>query len=337
MKKELFVKIGFSSTLALLTGLGMMPIFDDDINSLTTDGLDWEDNEYISPIIAINTLAIFTLLANYVYLSYLTEESDVDIVENKPGKLALTLAKFVAICAAISPVSQLWVVELDNQEYVGSSGFDQYIAWATVTSLPILAHESMTCYSSLKAQLRDNLNHIDLNSVGDNIFVYTPTLLSIPGRFISYYYSTYFLAKEIGIPEELSIATGILVGGVIGSAVLGVAEYRALKSLFEQKEEPIGKLKTLFGVMCALEGVILTLPMVATGMSAIEDQPALIKGVLYSPLFISNTVFRGSSIYEAVVGTYDFMNSYFCLDNDKIENNTTLPINIAGDVYEIID
>ena len=277
------------------------------------------------------------MLANYVYLSYLTEEADVDIVENEPGKLALTVAKSVAICAAISPVSQLWVVELDDQEYVDSSGFDQYIAWATLTSLPILAHESMTCYSSLKAQLKDNLTHINLDSVGDNIFVYTPTLLSMPGRFISYSYSTYFLAKEVGMPEELSIASGILIGGLVGSAVLGVAEYRALKNLFERQEEPVGKLKMAFGVMCALEGAFLTLPMVATGMSAIEDQPALIKGALYSPLFISNTVFRGSSIYEAVVGTYDAMISYFCFDNDNVENNITLPINIAGDVYEVIE
>ena len=62
MKKGLAAKIACSSVFAFLTGLGMMPIFDDDINSLTTDGLDWEDNEYISPFIALNTLAIFFIV-----------------------------------------------------------------------------------------------------------------------------------------------------------------------------------------------------------------------------------------------------------------------------------
>lgn len=336
MKKGLVLKIGFSSTFAFLTGLGMMPIFDDDVKSLTTDALDWEDNKYLSPIIAINTLVVFSLLANYLFLKYLMRESGSEESKDESGKLSLLAAKSVSVCASLAPVSQLWVVELENKEYVDSEGFDEYIAWAMATSLPILLHESMLCYSALKAQLKDNLTQINLNSVGDNVFVYIPTLLAIPGRFISYYYSTYFLAKKIGLPEELSIVSGIIIGGVLGSAVLGVAEYRSLKSLFENKEASLDKLRITFGAVCALEGALLTLPMVATGISAIEDQPVLIKGVLYYPLFISSTVLRGSSLYEAFMGNCNIIKDIFCTNPVGDLEELDAAVNIVGEVYDTI-
>lgn len=328
ISKKLLAKIGISSSLAFLTGLGMMPIFDDDIKSLTDEeGVDWQDNEYISPIIALNTLLVFTVLANYFYLNFFVEDQrnlkkdDNEDNTNNQSVNKTTLAGIgaVSLCAAMLPVSQLWVVELDDQEYVGSSGFDQYIGWATVTSVPVLLSEAIICYSSLKHQIQHKVSDINLDSVGDKLFAYGPTVASFPGRFISYSYSTYFLAKEIGIPEEVSIGLGILIGGVISSSFIGAVEYGALKSLFKEQEVPISKLDVLLGAVCALEGSILALPIVATGMNVIEDQSDLVKSALYAPVFITNSVLKASLIHKAITKSYYALKNYCCVGVDSLK------------------
>ena len=307
VSKTLVAKIGISSSIALMTGLGMMPIFDDDIKSVV-ESLDFENSDYLTPFISINTLVIFSLLANFVFMHYFLDGD-----ENDDGlNVKLFTAKGVAILAAMLPVSQLWAVELSNQEFVGSSGFDQYMAWATFTTLPVLGYESMICYSSLKNFLKNKTTHIELNSVGDKLFVYIPTTLSIPGRFVAYSYSTYFLAEKIGIPDGYSIAIGIVAGGVVGATVLGIGEYGKLKSLFEPSNSRLPLNKVLLGAVCAMEGVILTVPMVSTGMNAIPGADPLIKALLYSPLFISNTVLQGSNVYDAIKYVYTSADSYCC-------------------------
>lgn len=353
MKKSLLAKIGLSSGLAFMTGLGMMPIFDDDIKSLTEDGLDWEDNEYISPIIALNTLMIFSILANYFYLNYFIEDQrdfredrENDEPENEFASNMFSIAAgAVSLCAAALPVSQLWVVETENQQYAESSGFDQYIAWATFTTIPILLNETITCYASLKDQFQRKLLNVDLDSVGDKLFLYTPVVMSIPGRFISYYYSTYFLAKEIGLPEEIAIGTGIIVGGLIGSSVIGAIEYGAMKSLFQKQEGPLKKLDILLGSFCALEGCVLALPMVATGMDVIEDQSAFLKSALYSPVFITSSVLKSKIIHEVITGSYKAMQQYCCVGVDSFNDilrweDVTNEVNLNGsdsNLYEEIN
>lgn len=350
MKKTLIAKIGLSSSLAFLTGLGMMPIFDEDIKSLTSEGLDWEDNEYISPIIALNTLLIFSILANYFYLNYLVEDTRdfrEDREENNSdnevlNKVFLGSAGIVSLCASALPVSQLWVVETDNQEYVGSSGFDQYIAWATFTTLPVFLNEAITCYASLKDQFQRKLLHVDLDSIGDKLFLYTPVIASVPGRFISYYYSTYFLAKEIGLPEEIAIGIGITIGGVIGSTVIGAIEYGSLKSLFQKQESPMSKFSIVLGVFCAVEGCVLALPMIATGMDVIEDQSALLKSALYAPLFITSSTLKASIIHESIIGSYNAIKQYCCVGVDSFSeilkwDDLTSEVGINGDSIEIYE
>ena len=127
-----------------------------------------------------------------------------------------------------------------------------------------------------------------------------PTLLSATGRFIAYTASAAYLGTELGMGEELSLVMGALIGGVAGSSVIGVAEHNSLKWLFEKREDNTTWKQKLGGAICALEGVLLTLPLVTTGMEAVKDWNPVFKGMIFSPLFISHSIYEGRSIYKAI-------------------------------------
>ena len=293
------VQLAISGIVGIGTGLAMLPIFDSEVQELSEAGLIIDEYNVASIGVSINTLAIFSTVSTIALYHYMSHRDHKD--ESTPfQKIALDIAKVASLCSAILPVSQLWAIEVTNQSIVGSSGFDEYLAWATFTTLPLCIYKSLEAFEHLSDFVLNKLHHINLDSIGSNLFVYMPTLLSATGRFIAYTASAAYLGTELGMGEELSLVMGALIGGVAGSSVIGVAEHNSLKWLFEKREENTTWKQKLGGAICALEGILLTLPLVTTGMEAVKEWNPVFKGMIFSPLFISHSIYEGRSIYKAI-------------------------------------
>ena len=340
------VQLAISGIVGIGTGLAMLPIFDSEVQELSEAGLIIDEYNVASIGVSINTLAIFSTVSTIALYHYMSHRDHKD--ESTPfQKIALDIAKVASLCSAILPVSQLWAIEVTNQSIVGSSGFDEYLAWATFTTLPLCIYKSLEAFEHLSDFVLNKLHHINLDSIGSNLFVYMPTLLSATGRFIAYTASAAYLGTELGMGEELSLVMGSLIGGVAGSSVIGVAEHNSLKWLFEKREENTTWKQKLGGAICALEGILLTLPLVTTGMEAVKEWNPVFKGMIFSPLFISHSIYEGRCIYKAIEKLFHVQQDVegqlrlISIDGDnegyeRFVSTDSLPvdneqINIAGD------
>ena len=340
------VQLAISGIVGIGTGLAMLPIFDSEVQELSEAGLIIDEYNVASIGVSINTLAIFSTVSTIALYHYMSHRDHKD--ESTPfQKIALDIAKVASLCSAILPVSQLWAIEVTNQSIVGSSGFDEYLAWATFTTLPLCIYKSLEAFEHLSDFVLNKLHHINLDSIGSNLFVYMPTLLSATGRFIAYTASAAYLGTELGMGEELSLVMGALIGGVAGSSVIGVAEHNSLKWLFEKREENTTWKQKLGGAICALEGILLTLPLVTTGMEAVKEWNPVFKGMIFSPLFISHSIYEGRCIYKAIEKLFHVQQDVegqlrlISIDGDnegyeRFVSTDSLPvdneqINIAGD------
>lgn len=279
------------------TGLAMMPIFDAEIEKLEDIGIEIEDGPVVNAAITVNTLCVFTSMASITLYFFMRDNNRHESSELQ--KIALNLGKVAAICSTILPLSQLWTVELEDQAYSDSVGFSQYIAWAAATSIPLCIYRSVDAFEYIEGFIHNTLKHVELDSIGSKLFLYLPSALSFVGRFIAYSASAAYLGTEIGISEGVSIVLGTLIGGVAGSTVIGIAEYQSLKELFAKQEEPLTCMQFIGGTICALEGLLLTLPLVTTGLTAVSEWNPFIKGALFSPLLVSHALLEGRNIYKA--------------------------------------
>jgi hypothetical protein len=292
-----FIKLLISGVVGIGTGLAMLPIFDDEVNELDAAGINIDKYNIASISVSVNTLLLFSSVATITIYHYLQNNSKEKSTELQ--KLALEVGKVASMCATILPVSQLWAIELENQEITGTEGFNEYIAWATATTVPLCIFKSIESYEYVRDFVLNKLDHIDLNNVGSKLFVYMPTVLSSLGRFISYSASGAFLAESLGLSEEFSWVIGALIGGIAGSGVVAIAEHNSLKYLFEKSDKSLTLKQKLGATICTLEGVLLTLPIVTTGMEAVDSWSPLVKGLIFAPLFVSHTVLEARSIYKA--------------------------------------
>lgn len=295
--KAKFLQMILSSTVGLGTGLAMMPIFDAEIEKLEDIGIEIEDGPVVNAAITVNTLCVFTSMASITLYFFMRDNNRHESSELQ--KIALNLGKVAAICSTILPLSQLWTVELEDQAYSDSVGFSQYIAWAAATSIPLCIYRSVDAFEYIEGFIHNTLKHVELDSIGSKLFLYLPSALSFVGRFIAYSASAAYLGTEIGISEGVSIVLGTLIGGVAGSTVIGIAEYQSLKELFAKQEEPLTCMQFIGGTICALEGLLLTLPLVTTGLTAVSEWNPFIKGALFSPLLVSHALLEGRNIYKA--------------------------------------
>ncbi len=296
--KVKLVQLALSGIVGIGTGLAMLPIFDAEINDLEDAGLNIDKYNITSIAVSVNTLLLFSSVATISLYHYMKEKNnDANITELK--KVALEVSKVAAMCATILPVSQLWATEISNQEITGSEGFNEFIAWATITTVPLCIFKSIEAYDYLKDFILNKLDSIPLDTVGSKLFVYMPTVLSATGRFIAYSASASYLGTEIGLSSEFSVAMGILIGGIAGSTVIGIGEYNSLKYLFSEREHPLSWKQKVGAALCMGEGVLLTLPLVTTGMEAVKEWSPYIKGILFAPLFLSHAIYEGRSIYKA--------------------------------------
>jgi hypothetical protein len=129
-----------STILGAGVGLAMMPIFNKEVRNLENYGINVHENDASFAISTINTLFIAGCSAGFYFYNYFFNHKE-EAKQEEPNKCKtalLTLCKVGSIASALIPVSMLWNVELNNQKVKETHGFDQFIAWATFTSVPLL-------------------------------------------------------------------------------------------------------------------------------------------------------------------------------------------------------
>lgn len=278
------------------TGMAMTPIFNHLVKESDVFGKDIHKNDYVYAISSLNTVLIYSATATFTSYYYFKSSSLNTAYTSNCTKVSIYGAKICGSMAALIPLSLLWGVELQNQNHSHSSGFDQFLAWATFTTLPLILYKSVDASRSID-KIYINRDNISLNSTGAKAFVYTPIAISLVGRFIAYGYASYNMCKAFGLDETSSMALGA-IGGSAAAISTSVLEYNALKSLFKKHPEYTCK-NVVGGVLSTIEGAWLAIPTVSVGLAAISGWNPFIKATLFAPLFFTDTTLQASNIYNA--------------------------------------
>jgi hypothetical protein len=301
-----------STVVALGTGLAMMPIFNNLVKHSEEFGIDIHSNRVLFNMSTANTFIVaffssFSSMYHFIAKHQTQIDSAVSQTENKVKDTAIILSKILASCSALLPLGLLWGVELQNQKIVDSSGFDKFIAWATFTTIPLIADNVVESVQTVN-NIHDNPTDIELDTMGSKLVVYGLAGLSIAGRVIAYTEVVKTLAAATGISQNAALGIGI-AGGLLGSGGITAFEYNAIKSLFAKIDEPFTFKNTfkkaLIGTFAALEGAWFSLPIVALGLNATTEWNPLLKGALFTPLFVSHSIFEATKIYNNIMMGYD--------------------------------
>lgn len=284
-----------SLAVSVGTGLAMMPIFNNIVKNSEQFGIDIHSNKDLFITSTANTFIVASFSSFATMYDFIkTHQQD---LSKESNHICLSISKVAASCSLILPLGLLWGVELHNQSQSGSSGFDEFMAWAAFTTAPLIIDRIVSSVNTVDSIVNNNKT-IDLNSIGEKLVVYGLSGLSIAGRSIAFTEVAKTLALNMGFSSETALVTGIITGGVLGSGSGAIFEYQNIKSLFEKTTQPIGIKNIAYGAIAAAEGAWFTLPLVSLGLQLMDEWNPLLKAVIVAPLFVSHTVFQANQIYN---------------------------------------
>jgi hypothetical protein len=291
-----------STILGAGVGLAMMPIFNEEVEHLENYGINVHGNTTFFAISTINTLIVMgfcSAFAMYKYLSSAKQGKPKDFSQEQ--KLALKLIETGCVLKALVPVGLLWDIELNNQEVQGTNGFDQFIAWATFTSLPLIIFNSLNNFKQIDKFIANKSENIELNTFGSKLVTYGISFTSLIGRGVSFTYILDNFFTQLGFKQTTSLPVAIITSGVIGNVIGGLNEYSQLKKLFKVTDNNISYRELALGTLAALEGAWFTLPLISEGLNNTKDWNPLLKGAIFSSFFLSHTNLEASHIYHSLL------------------------------------
>lgn len=291
-----------STILGTGVGLAMMPIFNEEVEHLENYGIDVHGNSTFFTISAINTLIVAGVSTGFYFYNYIFNSKKEEELElNKIQKGALALCKVGGFVGSLIPVGMLWNIELNDQKIEGTHGFDQFIAWATFTSLPLIFFKTLNNFEQVSKYIMGKSDNTDLPNLGSKITVYGLSGISLISRGISLTYIFNEFQKQLGADESISLPISIITGGVIGNITLGLSEYSNLKKLFKNNIDGSNYKQLLLGISSALEGGWFSLPLITQGLEATKDWNALLKGAIFAPFFLSHMNSESSHLYHSIL------------------------------------
>jgi len=292
-----------SSIVATGTGVAMMPIFNNLVKNSSKFGLDVHDNKLFLELSTANTF-IISSLSSFVTMNEFIKKHQTTRIEN--DKWHITLAKTCASFSLIMPLGLLWTTEFNNQKVAGSSGFDEYMTWATFSSIPLIVGQITDSVSTVNT-ITDKTLLNSVSTVGGQIFIYGLSAASLVGRAISFTEVSKNLALIMGFSPEISLAIGIATGGVLTSSGVSILEFSTLKNLFEKQYTSFDPKKVALGVFVLAEGVWFTLPLVAVGLDESDNWNPLLKSSLFVPLAVSHSILESTKIYDKAFTLFDYV------------------------------
>lgn len=329
-KISVIKKILPSVVVATGTGLAMMPIFNKMVKNSEQFGLDIHSDKYLFNSSTANTfiVAYFSSFSNMY--SFIKKHQDILSPDSK--HVCISIGKAAASLSIVLPLGLLWSVELSNQKIAGSSGFDEFMAWATFTTLPLVI-DRMVDSSNTFDKLYNKDYFFNLNTTGSKMVVYGLSALSVAGRSLAFTEIAKQMALGMGLSPEVALGTGIVIGGVFGSGGTALFEYQAVKSLFEVKAAEYNPKTMLIAAFSTAEGVWFTLPIISLGLTATEGWNPLLKGALLVPLLVSHTTLEATRMYDNVSNFCDYVSDGIYSIKDWCFGNND--IQITGDITDI--
>lgn len=290
-----------SSLCGVGVGLAMMPIFNNEVWQLDNYGIHIHEYEAVFIVSTINTLLVTSAVSIINLYHYFNSDHNEQVELSKCQKIALNTSKVGSVAASILPVALLWNIELHDQKVAESSGFDQFIAWAAFTTIPLLILKIVETYEAMSKTIKGEYDDINLDSIGSKLVTYGTSILSAVGRGIAFSAATEELAKNIGFDEDTSKGLGILIGGVLGSVISGIAEHMSVKSLFKKTNGSFSKREVATSIVAAAEGMWFALPTVSAGLNATKNWNPLVRGGVFAPFFVSKAVTEATNMYNALI------------------------------------
>lgn len=326
-----------SAIVAGGTGVAMMPVFNYLIKNSNQFGIDIHDNRIVFDISTANTF-IVSSFSSFVSINEFIKKYQT--YESVNDNLVTVLSKVCASFSLILPLGLLWTTEINNQKMAESSGFDQYMAWATFSTIPLVVNQVIESITNVNKVLEaKNFEMISLNdsevinrvSIGSKIAIYGLAATSLIGRSIAFTEVCKSLALASGVSEEVALGMGIAIGGILTSSGVSILEYNNIKILFETTSGEFTVKKALMGTLALTEGLWFTLPLIALGLEATTDWNPLLKGALFIPLVTSHTVLESTRIYDNLTSVCDYISDGYsslkqwCCSKDDIS--------LSGDDY----
>lgn len=294
-KAEMAQKLLPSAIVGVGVGAAMMPVFNHLTKNSEQFGLDIHSNQNMFIVSTANTFIVASFSSYSMMYHFIKQHQD--HFEPHVSSTAVKIAKVGASCSLVLPLGLLWGIELRNQQVAESHGFDEYVAWAAFTTVPLVIHRIIEAIKTVD-DIKNNPEHIELNSLGSKLVVYGLAGLSVAGRTIAYAESVKALSLAVGIDSEISLGLGIVAGGLLGSGGDTVFEYQAIKSLFSVNSSAMTPAKVAGGIVATLEGAWFTLPLVSLGLNATQEWSPLLRGALYTPLFVSHSILEATRLYD---------------------------------------
>jgi len=319
------LKILTSTILGTGVGFAMMPIFNDEVEHLENYGINVHGNSTFFGISTINTFfatGITTGFFIYNYLCISKQKKEPEL--NRTQKIALTLCKVASFVSSLIPVGMLWNIELKDQKVEETHGFDKFISWATLTSIPLICFKTLNNFERCSKYITKESDTIELNNLGSKITVYGISSVSLIGRGIAYTYVFDNFQKQIGIDENVSLPISIIMGGMIGNITLGLSEYSNLKKLFKNNIDGSNYKQLFLGISSALEGGWFALPVVSQGLDACNSWNALLKGAIFTPFFLSHMNSESLHLYHSILPEIQVLEEQNDINIDLIGNNVIL-------------
>ena len=291
-----------STLLGIGVGLAMMPIFNEEVEHLENYGINIHSNSTFFAISTINTLlAIGCSTGFYCYNYFFGAKKEEQVEFSDPQKVALNLCKIGGFIGSLVPVGMLWNIELHDQKVEGTDGFDQFIAWATFTTIPLIIFKTIAIFEQTSKYIINNHNNIELDNLGSKIITYGLSSISLIGRGVSLTYVLNELQKQIGLDENISLPISIITGGVIGNITLGLSDYSNLKKLFKTNSNEINYKQLALGLSSALEGGWFALPLISIGLEATGNWNPLLRGSVFTSFFLSHMNSEATHLYHSII------------------------------------
>jgi hypothetical protein len=282
-------KVLLSGLVGLGVGLAMMPILNRELKELEFYGLDIHASEKLFIASTLNTLLLASATNAVNFYTHFTTKQESSCLE----KAALT---GTGVLSSAIPMAMLWNIELHDQKVAQSSGFDKFIAWAAVSSIPLMLAKLVEGYELLE---KTKANSFDLESVGDKIIHYGVNGISLVARGISYTAIATELACKMGFEEKDAEIAGVIVGGVLANMVSATTEYFDVKSLFKKSAGNMTAKEVCTGILAAVEGLWFALPTVTAGLKYTANWNPLARGLLFVPYLASRATTEGCNVYRA--------------------------------------
>lgn len=337
----LITRYGGSCLIAAGTGLAMMPVFNYLVKNSEQFGIDIHNNKIIFDISTANTF-IVSYFSSFVTMNEFIKKHQITKLDNDSFKIAIS--KVCASFSLILPLGLLWVTEINNQKVSDSKGFDEFMAWATFSTIPLVVNQTVESITNVNKVLEaKNFEMISLNdndvinriSIGSKIVIYGLAATSLIGRSIAFTEVCKSLALASGVSEEVALGLGIAIGGILTSSGVSILEYNNIKILFETTSSNFTIKKALIGTVALAEGIWFTLPLVSIGLDATTDWNPLLKAGLFVPLLASHTVLESTRIYDNLTSVSNYIYDGFsslkswCSGEDDIS--------FSGDNYSYTD